>query len=78
MDTITIGFVLAMIAIITVYDVWTLVRRGYSTTISWQTLVWSRQWPIIPLLMGILAGHLWFPNRAGRLDCPPAAQQEQP
>ena len=64
-DQITVGFMLLIIALVTVFDIWTLARRGYSTTISWQIYVHSKSWPVIPFLFGLLAGHLFFPNRAG-------------
>lgn len=58
-------FMVIIAAVITVFDVWTLSTQGYETTISWQTLVISKQWPVVPFLLGFLAGHLVFPNRAG-------------
>ncbi len=65
LDPITIGFILFIVALVTVYDVWTLVRRGYNTTISWTLYAWATRWPIIPFALGVLAGHLFFPNKAG-------------
>lgn len=50
------------IAVILLYDAWAA-RRGEGYTMSFHLAVWSRQWPIIPLLAGILLGHLFFPNR---------------
>lgn len=32
-------------------------------TISRVVLEWSQAWPIIPLAVGVVAGHLWWPQR---------------
>lgn len=55
-------FSVAVIAVITVYDVWTIGWRGYRTTISWMFKVQSRRFPIIAFLGGLVSGHLWWDN----------------
>ena len=63
---LTAAFTVFIIGLITIYDIWTLAARGYDTTISWSLYTWSQGWPIIPFALGVLAGHLFFPNRAGK------------
>jgi hypothetical protein len=52
---------LITITLVLIYDFW-LARNGESNTLSFRWARWARQWPIIPLLAGILLGHLFFPN----------------
>lgn len=59
----TVFFIVFVTALIVVYDVWAL-TRGYEWTISSTLLEASKRWPVIPFLLGLLAGHLFFPNRA--------------
>lgn len=63
-DKTTLEFILGALALIIVYDLWTLMKRGYDTTISWTLFKLSQTWPIIPFAFGVIAGHLFFPNRA--------------
>jgi hypothetical protein len=61
-------FVLLVAAVVLIgYDVWLYVRGGTQATISWQTYLSARNEPIIPLVLGlivgILFGHLFWPNR---------------
>lgn len=64
---LTVRFLLLFVTAFTVYDVWTLAVRGYDTTVSWVLYQASQQWPIIPFALGVLAGHLFFPNRASKV-----------
>ncbi len=59
---LTLTVISAAVVLLVAYDVWTLVRRGYGTTISWTVYVWSRSYPIIPFAFGVLAGHLFWVN----------------
>ena len=61
---LTLFVFLALFGLLMVFDAWTLLARGYETTVSWTLYVWAQQWPIVPFLAGVLIGHLWFPNRA--------------
>ncbi len=53
--------------VLIVWDVWLYSRGGAGATISWQTYLAARTEPIIPLaiglVLGILFGHLFWPNR---------------
>lgn len=73
MDSLTVKFIVLVVAIVTVYDVWTLARRGYTTTISWVIYKSSTKWPVIAFVSGFLCGHLFFGNAAPRMEseqCP--------
>jgi hypothetical protein len=59
----TVAFIVAVVAVVTVYDVWA-VSHDYTWTISATLLQAAKAWPIIGVLIGILIGHLFFPNRA--------------
>ena len=72
-DPLTVGFIVLVVALITLYDVWTLWRRGYNTTVSWNLYIIARRFPIVPFLVGLLVGHLWFPNQAGMGELPVCA-----
>ncbi len=65
----TIAFILAMVAVITAYDVWA-VTHDYGWTISSTLLMAAHDWPIIPFVFGVLAGHLFFPNPIKPRDPP--------
>ncbi len=58
-DPLTIAVTAALVAVAIVYDVWTLA--------SWNALLVARRWPIIPLALGVVIGHLYWSNRAA--DC---------
>lgn len=63
----TVAFIVAVIAIVTVYDVWA-VAHSYDWTISATLYGAAKQFPIIPFLAGIVCGHLTWPNRAAQGD----------
>lgn len=58
----TIIFIIAAIAVIIGYDVWMLAARGYKSTISFTMLTAAQTWPIIPFAIGIVFGHLFWPQ----------------
>ncbi len=66
LDHTTIAVSLVILAVIIIYDVWTLTKRGYNTTISWNLYVMAIRFPIVPFAIGVVAGHLFWPNRAGQ------------
>lgn len=69
-DQTTLYFSLAVIAAIIVYDVWTLLKRGYKTTISWNLYQLAIKVPIVGVAIGVVVGHLFWPNRAAGKDPP--------
>lgn len=44
------------------YDVWTLLARGYDTTISANLFYLSQRYPVIALAIGVVLGHLFWPH----------------
>lgn len=54
---------LAAVALVLAWDIF-LARKGEGNTLSFRWARWAQKWPIWPLLVGILLGHLFFPNRA--------------
>ncbi len=69
-DHLTVAFIVGIAVIITIYDVWTLWRRGYTTTISWNLLLIGRRFPIIPFIFGVLVGHVLWSNAAAVVEAP--------
>lgn len=56
---------LAAVFAIIIYDIVALIKKGYQGTISYQVYVAACRYPIVPFLLGILFGHLFWPNQAG-------------
>lgn len=61
--TLTDDIILILIGLIAIADT-ILAMHGEETTISWRLGKLSQKWPVIPFLLGFLAGHLFFPNHA--------------
>lgn len=51
-----------IVAVVAAIDLW-LLRKGEANTISARIARLSVRWPIIPFVLGVLAGHLVWPNR---------------
>lgn len=64
MNRLTLAFSLVIIAAIIGFDVWTLLARGYETTISWNLYMLAQKQPIVSFSIGVVSGHLFWPNRA--------------
>jgi len=56
---------LSIIAVVGVYDFWAGFSNRSVATISEVVYRWSQLWPIIPLLVGLVLGHLFWPTRGG-------------
>ncbi len=67
-DRITILFILVILALVIPFDVWTLIARGYESTISSQIYTYSKTNPVIPFVFGVLGGHLFWPNRSSQVE----------
>ena len=52
------------------YDVVAFLRGGVQATISRVTLGWARRWPLLPLLVGVVLGHLFWPQPVPSLCLP--------
>lgn len=60
MKKITEIFILSVVVIALVYDVYALTSSGAEATISSRIIVLSRDYLIIPFLFGMLMGHLFW------------------
>lgn len=61
MNTTTI-ILIAVIVGLGGWDVFALVKWGYTATISYDVLTDSKNHPIIAVLVGIVIGHLFWPQ----------------
>lgn len=62
----TKGFIVLMIALIAVYDVWAYSSGGTEGTISWVIYTWSHEHPAFTFAMGFVMGHLfWQMKKSG-------------
>lgn len=52
---------LILLAVVGVYDLLALVSHGRFSTVTVAIVSWSRQWPILPFIAGVIIGHLFFP-----------------
>ena len=58
--------VLAIAAtVLAAYDIWAA-SHAYEWTLSSNLLELAQKWPVIPFVLGFLAGHVFFPNRAAK------------
>jgi hypothetical protein len=73
--TVTLGFIILALVLIFTVDLILIWWRGYTATISWTLLVWSKKFPVIPFLVGITMGHLFWPNEIPDQDCKPKQEQ---
>lgn len=58
--TRTIAVIWTVVAGTLGYDLYTLLKDGSDTTISAVIIETSKDWLIIPVIVGILVGHLFF------------------
>lgn len=59
--TFTAIVTLSFIVIAIVFDLIVLLVKGSDNTISAVVFNLSKQYPIIPFVAGVIAGHLWWP-----------------
>lgn len=60
---LTVIVLFAALTVLIGYDVIIIYWRGYEATISWTMLAFAKDYPIVPFALGILFGHLYFPNQ---------------
>lgn len=56
-------FIGVVVGLITIYDVWVIMKYGNSESISAHLLSLGEVVPFIPALLGFTFGHLTWPNR---------------
>lgn len=59
---LTAWVLVAVVALLIVWDVFAQLRWGYTGTISYDILTASKNHPLIPLSIGIVMGHLFWPQ----------------
>lgn len=62
MNGTTVAFIVTMVALIAIFDVLQLVRKGSQATISHVLYTAAQRWPIIPFTLGVVVGHLFWLN----------------
>jgi hypothetical protein len=60
--TVTVWLIFLAVVVVTGYDLFVVTRHGASASISWTILTLARAYPIIPLAVGTLLGHLFWPQ----------------
>jgi len=60
--SISLWVTAAVIVFLLVYDVYAVVTGGVKNTISWEVLQASKNYPVIPFAVGVVAGHLFWTN----------------
>tara|TARA_Y100000114_G_C11748592_1_gene322987 strand:- start:90 stop:290 length:201 start_codon:yes stop_codon:yes gene_type:complete len=65
LDTIARLIIVAIIVVITVWDVAVVSMGRPDTTISAVILKLSKEHPMIPFALGVVIGHLFWPNFRG-------------
>jgi hypothetical protein len=52
---------MVVLYVVGVYDAVALMFYGHTYTVSYVIKSWSREFPIVPILVGLLIGHLFWP-----------------
>ena len=63
MRKITSIFIISLVVIIAVYDVYAIAKGGVESSISHMMIEWSYKYPMFPFMMGVLVGHLFWRMR---------------
>lgn len=56
----TIFVIVALVVLALVYDLIAFLRGGFQNTISWAMYELGKSYPIIPFLLGVVAGHFFW------------------
>lgn len=48
------------VIVLLIYDLWAFTQAGTEGTLSWAMCEWSYKYPIFPLIVGIVVGHLFW------------------
>jgi hypothetical protein len=54
-------FFLVIVAAVWVWDVYVIIQAKPGLTVSATMHRWSVAWPILPFLVGVLVGHVFWP-----------------
>ena len=61
--TITVGILVAVVVLLIVWDVYAYLAGGSQATISRVTLAFAGEHPVVPFLIGVVSGHLFWPQK---------------
>lgn len=56
---VTLIFIITSAIVIVSYDIFATLKWSGEKSISWQMWILSKKYPIVPFLIGVIAGH-WF------------------
>lgn len=59
---LSLGF-LVVLAAVWVWDWYAIVKQQPKETVSAMLLEWSQAWPILPFMVGVIIGHIFWPSR---------------
>lgn len=59
---ITLWIIAAVATFLAISDVVLYKRKGVDATYSRVLLKFSRQWLIVPIVVGVIVGHIFWPN----------------
>lgn len=48
------------VVLLLAYDIYAVIIKGMTNTISWQVAHLAKAYPLIPFLLGMLAGHFFW------------------
>ena len=57
---LTILFCAIVVAAIAIFDVWIILKKGKQESISAHIIRASHKYPMLPFLLGIVCGHLFW------------------
>lgn len=63
---LTVYFILSVIVLIGVYDIYVIYTAGTEASISNTMIVWAYKYPSFPFLMGFVMGHLFWRMRENK------------
>lgn len=60
---LTLAFIAFIVIAITIFDFWVIFKKGRYESISYKIIDLSHKYPLIPFLLGIVSGHLFWSFR---------------
>ena len=58
----TVWVIVSIVLVLVAYDVFIYLQAGGDATISDVTLGWAKRWTVVPFAVGVLCGHLFWPQ----------------
>lgn len=58
----TAWWLIAVVTLLIGYDIFAVLRWGYHGTISYDVLTAAKAYPVLPFAMGVVCGHLLWPQ----------------